>query len=118
MPDPEPQPTQPRAISTARWLLMLTLSVIAIAAPLIADVWLSAHLLPTDDPVGTLLWMLIFTLLIPVFAIGLSFGLGYRLDKWRGDSPQHSLRPIGYGFAILIVNCIIAFAGCIVIFHP
>ena len=112
MPDPDPQPPQPRSTSPARWLLMLTPSVLTIASPLIAQAWSQANRKPGEDTLGILI---LSELLSVVAAIVLCFILGVFLEKWHHGNVRSWPRAIGCGFLILIVNGIISFAGCAVI---
>ena len=112
MPDPDPQPPKPRAVSPARWLLMLLPSVLAIGAPFIA--W-GADVAHIHRRVG---FDVTVEMLCLYLALPLSFFLGYRLEKWWHGEKWDGLRVFGYGFMILIVNGFISFAGCTIIFRP
>ena len=112
MPEPDPQPTQPRPVSAARWLLMLTPSVLAIAAPLIADASSRALHIQGEGSLGAAIGIM---LLILAIATVLCFILGFLLGKWRGGNLRDWSRPIGFGVLILIVNGFISFGGCAVI---
>ena len=109
MPEPDPQPPQPRPISAERWLLMLTPSLLMLIAPIVGGA-LARGL----DKKGEALTSaaLGFMLLIVALAAALCFVLGFLLEKWRGGNLRGRQHPIGFGFLILIVNGIIAFAGC------
>ncbi len=111
MPDPEPQPPQPRPVSAARWLLLLTPSVLTITAPLVADASSRALHMQGEKSLGAAIGIM---LLILALATVLCFVLGFLLEKWRGGDLRDWSRPIGYGFLILIVNGIISSAGCAV----
>ena len=106
MPDPDPQPPQPRAFSPACWLLMLTPSVLAIGAPFIgwAVRWLRIYRSYGFDTTPELLCLAI--------AILLCFLLGFRLEKWRWGAASDWLRAVGYGLGILFLNAFISFSGC------
>jgi len=112
MPDPDPQPPQPRSISPTRWLLMLTPSTLVIAAPLIAQAWSQANLKLGEDTLGILI---VSAALGVVTAIVLCFILGVFLEKWHHGNVRSWPRAIGCGFLILIVNGITSVAGCAVI---
>jgi len=109
MPDPDPQPAKPRSVSVARWLLLLTPSMPLLVSPSIADAWSRAHHIQGEATVGPALVTALFS--FPAFIV-LSFVLGFRLEKWTGGNRKSWLRPIGCGFLILILNFLIAFAGC------
>ena len=110
MPAPDPQPPKPRAVSPARWLLMLLPSVPMMLAPLVAN---ARQRLPysiaSDEnigiAIGTFLWSCSVSAL-------LCFYFGFRLEKWRWGVVKEWERPLGYGLLILTVNSFIAFAGC------
>jgi hypothetical protein len=108
MPDPDPQPPQPHSVSAARWLLMLLPSVLAIAAPFIGAFARRLYQHPNYrlDFRPELLCLAISTVLC--------FFLGFRLEKWRRGTSNDFEAAIGFGILILIVNGIIAFAGCCV----
>ena len=112
MPDPDPQPPKPRAVSPARWLLMLLPSVLMIGAPVIgwvSDVFHIYQRVGFDtNP----------ELLCLALAVPLCFFLGCRLEKWRYGERWNGFNAFGYGFLILIVNGFISFAGCTIIFRP
>ena len=113
MPDPDPQPPKPRAVSPARWLLMLLPSVPMILAPQIAKAWTGSH-----DPKATgHMLEKVLGIFVLHFAIAttLSLGMGLLLEKWRYGAIKNVSRGIGSGFTILFTNCFIAFAGCNVI---
>ena len=109
VPEPDPQPPQPCPVSAARWLLMLTPSVLAIAAPFIGELGGYAVNMRGEQALGATIG---FILLMLALATVLCFVLGFLLVKWRGGSLRDRSRPIGYGVLILIMNGIIAFAGC------
>ena len=90
---------------------MLLPSVLAIAGPLIADAAARVFHLQSENILGPAIGIM---LLILAIATVLCFVLGFLLEKWRGGNLQHWLRPLGYGCLILIVNGIIAAAGCAV----
>jgi hypothetical protein len=112
MPEPDPQPPQPRPISAACWLLMLTPSVIAISAPFISDA--TSHALPMQGEKALGVALGIMLLMLAVAAV-LCFVLGFLLGKWRGGDLRDWSRPIGFGILILIVNGFISFGGCAVL---
>ena len=112
MPETEPQPPQPRPISTASWLLLLTPSALAIAASPIADACARVLHMQGEKSLGPVIGIM---LLILTLATALCFVLGFLLEKWRGGSLRDWLRPLAFGCLILIVNGFIAFAGCAVI---
>jgi len=114
MPEPDPQPPQPRLISPARWLLMLTPSALAIAAPFVGEIGASAFGVRGERALGAVIFAALLTLTV---ATVLCFVLGFLLEKWRGNNPRSWPRVIGCGFLILIVNGIISFAGCAVMFR-
>ena len=111
MPEPDPQPPHPRPISAARWLLLLTPSVLTITAPLVADASSRALHMQVEKSLGAAIGI---SLLILALATVLCFVLGFLLEKWRGGDLRDWSRPIGYGFLILIVNGVISSAGCAV----
>ena len=110
MPDLDPQPPQPRPISAARWLLMLTPSVIVIFTLFFDSVLQSFHLsiVGTNRIEG-------FSLL---FALGLCFFLGFRLETWRHAGKRNILRSFCFSYVVAICNLSIiialAFAGCLI----
>ncbi|MEO6788755.1 MAG: hypothetical protein ABI318_21750 [Chthoniobacteraceae bacterium] len=106
MPEPDPQPPKPRAVSPARWLLMLLPSVLVLSVPIIADTLNRFHLADSEGFFGPML-----TTYLAVVVM-LCFGLGFRLDKWRHEKIESVARAVSYGFLILFVNLLIAFAGC------
>ena len=97
MPDPDPQPPKPRAVSPARWLLMLLPSVIVLIPPYITCHTGHSHILKfkgvdyTDE----------ITLAVSILAC---FFLGFRFEKWRFENNENRLRAIGRGFLILVIN--------------
>ena len=112
MPDPDPQPPQPRAVSPARWLLMLLPSVPIFLAPWIADAQSRLrHDRISDDIIGTAIEMLLWCLLASAV---LSLVMGLLLEKWRQGTIESSARAVFYGLSILLTNCLISFAGCAV----
>lgn len=116
MPDPDPQspqPPQPRPVSPERWLLLLTPSALAIAAPPVADACARAFA-RGERGLGMAIGLMVLILAI---ATALCFVLGFLLQKWRGGNLRHWLRPLGYGCLILIVNGFIAAAGCAMMDH-
>jgi hypothetical protein len=107
MPKPDPQPPQPRAISPARWLLMLLPSVPILLTP--SQIETVGSRGPSEAQISHLIGRGLITL---AFAAALSCALGFLLEKWRHGSVENRFRAVGYGIAIFIVNCIVAFAGC------
>jgi hypothetical protein len=107
MPEPDPQPLQPRLIHPVRWLLMMVPSMLVIAVPPIAEAW--AHHQRSKQTFGDLIGL---TLLNSMVAIVLCFVLGFLAERWRWGSIRNVLRVVGFGFLILFMNGIIAFAGC------
>ena len=110
MPDPDPQPPKPRAVSPARWLLLLLPSVPMLIAPLIEDA--QVHLrnqVDSEDRIGTVI--VVFLLALSVSAV-LSVIMGLLLEKWRYGAIKDNSRAIFCGFLILLVNCFISFTGC------
>ena len=110
MPDPEPQPPQPLPVSPARWLSLLTPALLTISAPFVG-MFARRHLYESHgvDVTPELLCLTV--------ALLLCYFLGFRLEKWRGGDLRDWSRPIGFGVLILIVNGIIAYAGCATIFR-
>ena len=113
MPDPDPQPPQPRAVSPARWLLMLLPSVIMLAMLWCAH---SPHFPGARYELPE--WSAYLLLSSPVLAVALCFWFGFRLEKWQRGEIKSVVRAIGLGFLILFNNCCIFFAGCTVIIFP
>lgn len=125
MAEPEPEPPQPRPISAARWLLMLVPSVMFTGV---------AFLLPTVDRLlkarvsydlsyflrirlglgytGELIFNLTVYYALPLIV---SFSLGHYLDRKLHGPRTKSLRGTYYGCGIILVNCFIIFAGCIMV---
>ena len=112
MPDPDPQPPKPRAVSPARWLLMLLPSVPILLSPWIGDALNTDHDPKHSDAIigatikVCLVWLCVST--------ALSFVLGLRLEKWRRGAIDYFPRAVFYALLILLTNCLIAFAGCAV----
>ena len=112
MPDPDPQPPQPRAVSPARWLLMLLPSVPIILAPVVADAQIrSRSLTMSDDIIGVSLGSLFWAFCISAL---LSLVMGLLLEKWRYGTIEYFARAVLYMLSIFGTNCLIAFAGCAV----
>ena len=88
---------------------MLLPSALAIATPFICEIGPSALNMRGEKALGATIGFMLLTLAV---ATALCFVLGFLLGKWRGGSLRDWARPIGYGFLTLIVNGIIAFAGC------
>jgi hypothetical protein len=106
MPEPDPQPPQPRSVSPARWLSLLTPSAFTIAVPLIFEAFAKLHgSLRPAYPFGLLLLNL-------TAGFALSFVFGFFLEKWRWGGIENDFRALGYGFLILIVNTFTSYAGC------
>ncbi len=113
MPDPDPLPPQPRAVSPARWLLLLLPSVLAIATPRFigpffrrffhkrAGEWLDFR--------PEFLSLVIATLLC--------FYLGFRLEKWRHGEKWNGLRASACGVAILLFSTMVSYAGCTALYN-
>ena len=109
MPEPDPQPPQPRPVSAARWLSLLTPSAFTIAVPLVMSALGKLSMsLRIADPLGLLCLNLFVGIL-------LCFVFGFFFEKWRWGTFQNGPRALGCGVLILIVNGIISFAGCSVI---
>ena len=98
MPDPDPQPPKPRAVSPARWLLLLLPSVVAISTPLIGNAADYFHIANSGD---FFVPLLILNLTV---AMMLCFGLGFRLEKWRQGEIKSVVWALNYGFMILFGN--------------
>jgi len=109
MPEPDPQQPPPRLIHPARWLLMMVPAMLVIAVPPIAEAWARANHQQGEPTLGTLIGL---TLLNFWIAIVLCFVLGFLAERWRWGSIRNVLRAVGFGFLILFMNGIIAFAGC------
>jgi hypothetical protein len=107
MPGPDPQPPQPHPISAARWLLMLVPSALVIILPALLSV--IGNLLGSDVLMPAIAMVAIIGVALGVV---LCFEYGDRLEKWLHGEIRNRSRALGYGFLILIVNAIIAFAGC------
>lgn len=105
MPEPDPQPPQPRPIHPARWLLMLVPSVLTIGAPFVG-MFARQHIYESHGVDFTPEFLSLAVALL------LSFFLGFLLEKWRGGNLRDWSRPIGFGLLILIVNGFISFGGC------
>ena len=107
MPDPDPQPPKPRAVSPARWLLMLLPSVPMLLTPS------QIETVGMDGP-----WEAEMTYLALRLALGLasaaalSFAIGLKLEKWEHGFVENKFRAVGFGIAILFANCLIASLGC------
>ena len=115
MSEPDPQPPQPRPISTARWLLMLVPSVPMLLAPQIVKVWTDSHdPRTTEGMLAKVLGLFAFHFTI---AMVLSIVMGLLLEKWRYGAVQNLSRAIGSGASILFTNFFIAWAGCTAITH-
>ena len=95
MPDPDPQPPQPRPVSTARWLLMLTPSVLVLSTLMILE-----RMEGADN--GMRLEMISFVVL--ALAVMLCFALGFLVEKWRRGKINSFVWALDYGFLILVVN--------------
>ena len=112
MPDPDPQPPKPRAVSPARWLLMLLPSVPIFLAPFVADAVMRFRTHRNgEDAIGMAILMLLFAFIISTV---LSFILGFRLEKWRRGTTRSKSEAILASVLVLFTNCLIAFAGCAV----
>ncbi|MCX6980143.1 MAG: hypothetical protein NTV08_05240 [Verrucomicrobia bacterium] len=112
MPEPDPQPPHPRPISATRWLLMLLPSVPMLVSPLIANADARSRGLPVGE---AQIANAIATFFMNFWAsAALSIILGFLLEKWRHGTIEKLGRPISYGVQILIINFVIAFAGCTV----
>ena len=110
MPDPDPQPPKPHAVSPARWLLMLLPSVPLLIAPVVADVVMRLRApRPGEDAIGIAILVFLIAFLISSL---LSFVLGFRLEKWRRGTIENKSEAIAASAIILFTNCLIAFAGC------
>ena len=107
MPDPDPQPPQPRAVSPARWLLLLLPSVPMLLMPSQTETVGGSG--PSEAQISRLIQKGLFAL---VGAAALSFALGLLLEKWRRGSAENGFRAVCFGVAIFFINCLLAFAGC------
>ena len=112
MPDPDPQPPKPRAVSPARWLLMLLPSVPMLLDPAIASAQIRSHgYTISDDIIGLEIGTLFWTFCI---SAALSLVMGLLMEKWRHGAIDYFARAVFYALSILLTNCLIAFAGCAV----
>ena len=104
MPDPDPQPPKPRAVSPARWLLLLLPSALVLSAVMIADA--------LEERIEISGW---YVDAIPFFivavAVTLCFVLGFLLEKWLRGEIKSIVWAINYGFMILFGNGFIFFAA-------
>ena len=109
MPEPDPQPPEPRPISPVHWLLLLTPSLLMLIAPAVGGTLARGLDRKGEALTGAALG---FMLLIVALAVGLCFVLGFLLEKWRRGETKDAQRAVGFGVLILFVNGIISFAGC------
>jgi hypothetical protein len=110
MPEPDPQPPQPRRISAARWLLMLVPSVPMLAAPFIEDALVRVrNQTDSEERIGTSIE--VFFVAVFLSAV-LAEIMGFLLEKWLHGSSRIYSRAAGYGVLIFFIDCIIAFVGC------
>lgn len=86
---------------------MMVPSMLVIAVPPIAEAWARAN--HQRSELGMLIGL---TLLNSMVAIVLCFVFGFLAERWRWGSIRNGLRAVGFGFLILFMNGIIAFAGC------
>ena len=104
MPEPDPQPPQPRDVSPARWLLMLLPSALLFVMPIIVG---------EHDPINggnPYAWL---GLAIPLM---LCFALGFMLEHWRRGENTNPFRSLGFGFLILLLNYVVSLiAVCVYI---
>jgi len=103
MPDPDPQPPKPRAVSPARWLLMLLPSLVMLVTIQFSDEWLGSN--HGHDTSDKFFWAV-------VTAAVLSMLLGFALHNWRCPGIKDGGRALGDGYLVFIVNAILALAGC------
>ena len=110
MPDPDPQPPQPRAVSPARWLLMLLPSVPMLLTPS------QIETIGCDGSDGLsraqMTYLALRLVLGLASAAALSFAIGLKLEKWEHGFVESKLRAVGFGIAIFFANCLIASLGC------
>jgi len=111
MPEPDRQPPQPRPISTARWLLLLTPSLPMLVAPLIAQAWVRANHERSETAMSRLFW--VFLVAFPISAV-LSIILGVQKEKWQHGRIESRARAFANGQGILFTACFIAYGGCAV----
>ena len=107
MPDPDPQPPQPRAVSPARWLLMLLPSAFMFTMPLMVNLFRGAD----EEFFGAMF------LVYGALAVVLCFYFGFVLEDWRWGTAKHAGNPVACGFLILLVNTMVSFVGCSTVFH-
>ena len=107
MPAPDPQPPKPRAVSPARWLLLLLPSALVLSTPLLANMFKAST--------AGFLCLMIYPIWISAFV--LCFRFGFILERWRWGTAKDAGNPIAYGFLILFVNAVVSFAGCSTVFH-
>ena len=112
MPDSDPQPPKPRAVSPARWLMMLLPSLPMMLAPIVADALVrSRHQMDNEDRIGTGLSVMLQAITISAV---LSMVMGSWLEKWRHGAVESFPRTLGYVLLILFTNLLVGFVGCAV----
>ena len=111
MPDPDPQPPQPRGMSVGRWLLLLLPSVPLLVSPLIAGAWSRAYDVHGEATLGPELGALLITFAISAV---LSVVLGVQMERWNRGTVQSLPRVIVYVLNILFTSCFVAYAGWVV----
>lgn len=111
MPEPDPQPPQPRAVSPARWLLMLLPSVPMILTSEVVDAQVRYGYKVSDETFEAEMQTLLLTFCISAV---LSLVMGLLLEKWRHGAIQSFSRILGNAGSILFTNCFVAFGGCAV----
>ena len=111
MPDPDPHPPKPRAVSPARWLLLLSPSALLIGLPLVAGLYDHRSVTGWRNVFATLAF--INLLVSPI----LCFVLGFCLEYWLRGRINSIVWAINYGFIIFSVNGVICFAGCNAVAH-
>ena len=113
MPVPDPQPPQPRAISPARWLLLLLPSVPILVMPWIKNPW---GRIPTGD-FSNDQFQIFDDIVYIAIAVGavMSLIMGFALEKWRHGALANLFRVIGYGWLIFAVNFSISICGVFLI---
>jgi len=107
MPGPDPQPPQPRTVPYWKWILLLLPSVPILLAP--SRIETVGGRGPSEAQISHLLGKGLIGLAL---AAVLSFAFGFLLEKSQRGSLSNRFRAIGFGCAIFIVNCFVAFAGC------
>ena len=108
MPDPDPQPSKPRAIFPIRWLLLLSPSALLIVPIVVATAFARRDIeYPNamSERVGEIVSMAIL-----IAAPVLCFALGFLLEKWLRGKIASVLWALNYGFMILFANALIVFA--------